>query len=208
MRPAEPGTGGVAAVVLAGGASRRFGSDKLLAPLDGVPLLERTISSIPADWLLVLVGPQRRLPAELVAGRRLLEVREDPPGGGPAAGLVTGIAAALAAAATVVVTVPGDTPDGGVAAQQLTEALLEPGPASAIVGVDAAGVEQPLQFAADAATLRPLAARTDVTGTSARSLLATLGDYRTLPLSADHTADIDTQADLARAHDRVNRRWD
>ena len=76
-------------VVLAGGESRRFGSDKLAADLDGRTLLDATLASVPAGLPVVVVGPARPV------RRDVRFVREDPPGGGPAAALVAGLTAAL-----------------------------------------------------------------------------------------------------------------
>ena len=46
-------------IVLAGGASSRFGSDKLAAPLDGRPLLHHALDAVAAvaDHVIVVVGP-------------------------------------------------------------------------------------------------------------------------------------------------------
>ena len=41
--------GRVAAVVLAGGESRRFGTDKLAAVVDGLPLLDRAVAALSAE---------------------------------------------------------------------------------------------------------------------------------------------------------------
>ncbi|SDS89940.1 molybdenum cofactor guanylyltransferase [Microlunatus soli] len=198
-----PGVRRVAAVVLAGGASRRFGSDKLATALDGVPLLEWAIAELPTDWPVILVGPTRQLSATLLAGRTVITVREEPAGSGPAAAVVAGVGAALSAGtaprAEVVVTLPGDAPAGGAAARVLVGNLLDttdPEPASAVVGVDVDGVEQPLQFAAKASVLADLAARTDAAGLPARSLLTGLGRYRRVALPAELTADVDTTDDL------------
>jgi molybdopterin-guanine dinucleotide biosynthesis protein A len=46
------------AVVLAGGESRRFGTDKLAADLQGLTLLERAVSELPTDADLIIVGPK------------------------------------------------------------------------------------------------------------------------------------------------------
>ncbi len=45
----------VGCVVMASGAATRFGSNKLLAPLGGVPLLERTLSCLPPKLDAVVV---------------------------------------------------------------------------------------------------------------------------------------------------------
>ena len=50
---------GVHAVVLAAGAASRFGGGKLLAPLDGKPLIEHTLGALgasPVDGTVVVVG--------------------------------------------------------------------------------------------------------------------------------------------------------
>lgn len=185
----------IAAIVLAGGRSRRFGSDKLAAPLGERTLLESAISELPADWLVVLVGPDRELSAAVIEKRRLTWVREDPPGGGPAAGLVAGIACAIEHGAQIVVTLPGDAPSGGRAAGALVAAL---GTDPAVVAIDADGREQPLQFAARIGALDRLAQRGNAAGMRARDLLPELGDYRRVRLDRRLTLDIDTPEDLAR----------
>ncbi|HYN68073.1 MAG TPA: NTP transferase domain-containing protein, partial [Ornithinibacter sp.] len=52
-------TSEVTVVVLAGGTSRRFGSDKLGARLHGVSVLEMVVASLPESWPVVVVGPIR-----------------------------------------------------------------------------------------------------------------------------------------------------
>ena len=76
-------------VVLAGGGSVRFGTDKLAEPLgapDGPTVLDALITSLPPVDVVV-VGPERTSP------RPVRWVLEDPPGGGPAAALVAGLRA-------------------------------------------------------------------------------------------------------------------
>lgn len=207
MTAGEPAARRHVAVVLAGGAARRFGADKLAADVDGVTLLERAIVELPTDWPVILVGPQRELSAA-VASRILMTVREQPIRSGPAAALVTGVAAATAERADVVVTLPGDAPRGGAAAVALVAALEEAAASGtdpsvdAVVGVDIGGIEQPLQLALTGPALTRLAARTGIAGRSARSLLPDLGRYRRLALPADLTADIDTPQDLMQLADR------
>ncbi|MDN5804036.1 MAG: NTP transferase domain-containing protein [Microlunatus sp.] len=160
----------LAAVVLAGGASRRFGSDKLEAQVDGRPLLQLALDDLPDSARLAVVGPERPVP------RSAVFLREDPPGGGPAAGLVVGLSWALGLGAEVILTLPGDAPRGGRAAAELLTVLLDSG-ASAVVGVDDSGHDSVLQLA-----LRRMAAQALVAaagpeaadGMSVRRLVAAL----------------------------------
>jgi molybdopterin-guanine dinucleotide biosynthesis protein A len=74
------------ALVLAGGAARRFeGRDKAALVLGGRTLLDRVLAAAP-DGPAVVVGPPRR------TGRAASFVREQPPGGGPLAALAAGLA--------------------------------------------------------------------------------------------------------------------
>ena len=55
----ETFSSGVHAVVLAAGAASRFGGGKLLAPLDGKPLIEHTLGALeasPVDGTVVVLG--------------------------------------------------------------------------------------------------------------------------------------------------------
>jgi molybdopterin-guanine dinucleotide biosynthesis protein A len=183
-----------AAIVLAGGTSSRFGADKLDATLDGVPLLHRAVSAIPDDWTLIIVGPPRQLP------RPAGFVREDPPGGGPGAGLVSGVRAAVAAGASMITTLPGDAPNAGAAAVLLARTLAgSPDSVGAVVGVDHAGVDQPLQIAVRAPALQHLAGIGNTDGIRARRLLEVLiqaAELVRVRLPAALTADVDRPEDL------------
>lgn len=178
-------------VVLAGGASRRFGSDKLAADLDGRTLLDATLDSIPASLPVVVVGPERPL------RRAVRFVREEPYGGGPAAALVAGLTAALEAGASVVVTLPGDAPAAGTAVPLLISAL---GSADLVVAEAAGGQVFPLQLACTAAGARRFveaAGPSRGAAASVRRLLEPLAPVHiVLPLAA--LADVDTPADLSR----------
>lgn len=187
----------VCAVVLAGGGSRRFGADKLEADLHGQPLLHHVlaglVAELPGPLDLILVGPPRPVPYAAA------QVREDPPGGGPAAGIVTGLAAARRIDADVIVVVPGDSPAAGAGAALLLHALGETN-AEVVVGTDATGREQPLQLAltrAGAAALIAAAGSGRGAGASARALVARLDPPAVrVALLAETVADVDVPGDL------------
>ena len=189
------------AVVLAGGASRRFGSDKLAARLGPDSLLERAVRGLPPDTRLVIVGPAR---PGLRTDRPTAYVREDPPGGGPAAAMVAGLLAATAAARPndLVLVLPGDAPAAGPAAARLRAALVDDDASDAVVAIGPDGREQPLQLAlrtAAADRLIEAAGQSRGAGWSARVLVSALDDtLRGLQLDPELTADIDTADDLDR----------
>jgi CTP:molybdopterin cytidylyltransferase MocA/uridine kinase len=131
----------VTAVVLAGGASQRFVPDKLAEQVEGQPLLDRVLASLPEHVTVVVVGSQREV------ARPVIFTSEDPPGGGPAAGLVAGVRRALAESAEAILVLPADAPLGGQAARILLSRLEDEPSVEAVVAVDAHGREQPLQLA-------------------------------------------------------------
>ena len=132
----EPLDPPVAVVVLAGGRSRRFGSDKLAAPLRGSTVLDETLAGLPVDWPVVVVGDRR------TTMRSVTWTREEPPGGGPLAGVAAGLALV---AAEVVAVVAGDMPDAGPALADLVATLrAAPPEVEAVVATDAEGVANPL----------------------------------------------------------------
>lgn len=103
--------------VLAGGQSRRFGSDKALAPLGGKPLIEHVIAAL-----------AKQTDAVIVCGREWEDWVPDRPG--PELGPLGGINAALHCAAArgfdAVLTVPCDAP---LLPPDLAERLAAHGPA-------------------------------------------------------------------------------
>ena len=131
----------LAAIVLAGGESRRFGADKLSADLDGRTLLERVVAALPPDAAVYVVGPPRPL------GRPVTWLREEPAGGGPAAAMVAGLKAALDGGATLFAILPGDAPDAARAADRLVGRLVAEPDLGAVVAAEAGGRLQPLQLA-------------------------------------------------------------
>ncbi len=180
-------------MVLAGGASRRFGVDKLSADLAGWTLLERAIDRLPAAAAVIVVGPPRTLT------RSVRWVREEPAGGGPAAAMVAGFEAALDLRPDTVLVLPGDTPGAGAGAAILLEALSS-GSEWAVQAADEDGRGQPLQLALRASAVESLIALAGprrAAGESARRWLAGLNPApRLVRLAPDALADIDTPADL------------
>ena len=96
--------GPVLGVVLAGGASRRYGSDKALARLDGRALLAHVIGRVrPQVNELILSGPARStFPDPAIA--------DEQPGQGPLAALCTVLRWADARQSPLVATFACDTP--------------------------------------------------------------------------------------------------
>jgi len=81
----------LAAIILAGGRSTRFGRDKALEPIEGVPLVSRTvhIASQVASSIIVVGAKDQDLPA-LPDG--VVVVRDDQEFAGPLVGLAKGAA--------------------------------------------------------------------------------------------------------------------
>jgi molybdopterin-guanine dinucleotide biosynthesis protein A len=111
----------VAGIVLAGGGSSRFGSDKLHAPYRGRPLLHHAIARVTevSREVVVVLSPAAD-GADLPPGVRL--AHDSTEGEGPLAGLHAGLLAAVRS--DVAVVVAGDMPDVPVVVlRELIEAL-------------------------------------------------------------------------------------
>ncbi|GGL38060.1 NTP transferase domain-containing protein [Phycicoccus endophyticus] len=176
----------VTAVVLAGGRARRFGADKLGAPLRGTTVLAHLLDTLPPAWPLVGVGEPRP------AGRAVTWTREEPPGTGPLAALLAGAALVRTPVAAVVA---GDMPDAAPALVGLVEALAAAAAdVGAAVGVDDDGIPNPLLAAYRTPALAARAALPSA-GVPARSLLEIPHLEVVVPGPAAH--DVDTPADLA-----------
>ena len=94
----------VLGVILAGGASRRFGSDKALATLDGRTLLDHLIARVrPQVAKLVISGPAR-------GSHGIIAIPDDQPARGPLAALPAVLRWAAASELPLVATFACDTP--------------------------------------------------------------------------------------------------
>lgn len=197
------------AIVLAGGRSSRFGTDKTAAPLGRADVLGTLLAGIAPDVGVVVVGPFRDLagPGRAVphpiptaipppGPHAVRWTREDPPGGGPVAGLAAG-AAALPGGTDIAVLLGGDQPFAGPAVPRLLAALDTEREADAAMGVAPDGSRQLLCVAVRVPALLA-ALPAEPAGRSVRSLAVT---WRVVdvPLSAREALDVDTPADLARA---------
>jgi len=183
------------AVVLAGGSARRLGGvDKPALLVGERSLLERALAAVSGASTVVVVGPMRDLPASVV------QVREDPPGGGPAAALAAGLAHVRS---DRVVVLAADLPH---LTSRVVDALLsEADGRDGALLVDSGGRDQVLTGVWSTAALQQAATGRDLSGKPLRVLLAGL-DVARLPvgdLGLDGWTDCDTPADLAAARDHA-----
>ncbi len=180
----EPGHD-VSVVVLAGGQSLRFGSDKLAAPLAGSTVLDHLLAALPAAWPVVVVGEGRATVREVVW------TREDPPGGGPLAGVEAGLALV---GTDLVAVVAGDMPYAVPGLLVLAAALAAAGPeTAAAVAVDDEDHANPLLAVYRSASVRDVMPR-PAHGRAAKTLLAL--PHLRVPVVGITSRDVDTPADL------------
>jgi molybdopterin-guanine dinucleotide biosynthesis protein A len=102
----------VPVLVLAGGASRRMGTDKRWVPIEGRPMLLRTLDRLAGCPVLLVIDPRDPPGVELPANVRVIP--DSRPGEGPLAALEAGLAALderpAAVTDPIVVVIAGDMP--------------------------------------------------------------------------------------------------
>lgn len=174
------------AIVLAGGRGLRLGGrDKAALALGGTSFLERAIDAVAGAERVIVVGPRREVPRDVVWAR------ESPAGGGPVAGIDAGLSLV---AADLVAVVAVDLP------------LLQPSHfdrlARAACGrdgaifVDAGGRDQPLAGVYSTAAFRNALERLPATwGASVSAVVAALDLARITESRA--VRDCDTPEDVA-----------
>ncbi len=197
----------VSGIVLAGGASRRFGSDKLTSRYAGRPLLEAAVAAVAAfssEVVVVLApGDQRSLPTARVPVRAAVDAELH---GGPLVGVLAGLEIAREPIAVVV---GGDMP---TLASEVLLALVRALAASTDrTALDATallqrGAMRPLPAAIRNGAATEAGRR--LLGAGERSLVALLRELRTRGLdetewrsldpAAETLRDIDVPADLER----------
>lgn len=200
--------GGVSGIVLAGGRSSRFGSDKLAAPLAGVALLDRAVEALAnaavgcSEIVVVLApGDDRALPSAGVPVRRAVDPAAH---GGPLVGLLAGLEAA---SEPVVLVAGGDMPtlSPDVLGALLRALVAAEGWADAAVLLQR-GTRQPLPAAYRNGAATQLARR--LIGDGERSLMGLLrglatrelaeGEWRGLDPTSATLRDVDRPEDLPR----------
>ena len=185
----------VSAIVLAGGRSSRFGRDKLAEPIDGVPMLWRTIEAVRAVVDEVVVVTARDSTMTLPSA--VQEVHDD--GGGPLVGALAGL---LEASGDTALVVGGDMP---WLHHDVLIALIEcVGPGVTAVALESDGRRQQLPIAVTRDPTLAVARRlVDAGERRFGALLEALdtvtlaeGQWRTLDPAADTLRDVDVPGDL------------
>jgi molybdopterin-guanine dinucleotide biosynthesis protein A len=196
-----------AAIVLAGGASARFGADKLAAELDGRPLLHHALSAADhvADTIVVVLAPEAVPPVLPRLRARIVVAHDTVLHQGPLAGLAAGLAQ-LPPGIDRAVLVGGDMP---TLVPRVLEALLEALDADPATGAATLEAEAPASL--------PMAIRPSPVAAAAAALLAEdrralrgitsrvvstvvpATTWRPLDPDAQTLRDVDTRGDL-RAH--------
>ncbi len=180
-----------AGLLLAAGESRRFGAEnKLLAPLDGRPLVVHAAEAMLASGLapLFAVTASARV-AALLAGFRIVPLGEG--ASAQSRSLAAGIAAAQALGVGRLAVVLGDMPQ--VTAALIGDVVARCPEGGASAAFDGARPMPPACF--DAALFAELAALEGDRG--AASILRRLPPDCLLSTPAEMLADIDTPGDLA-----------
>ncbi|MGF1661898.1 MAG: molybdenum cofactor guanylyltransferase [Kineosporiaceae bacterium] len=194
-----------AAVVLAGGRSRRMGRrDKTALKLAGRSLRERVLGAVAGAEEVVVVGPE--VGPSAGCDGRVVTVRENPPGGGPLAAVE---AALPHVRAEVVVVLAADLPFAAGVPEALVAALDGASGADGAVPVDAGGRRQPLAAAYRTAALsETVAGARPTAGRPFRDVLTRLRviDVPAATLPRGALVDVDTPEDWRAALWMAHRR--
>ena len=175
-------------IVLTGGTSKRFGSDKSEALLNGRTLLEYLTEGLSN---LVIVGPKTDIEA--------VYVREEPAGAGPVAGIGAGMNAVDTDLVSIFAT---DMPFVPRVQPQLLKSLIN----DAALPMDCDGFVQPLAGVYRTEKLRAaLESLGNLENRSVKELISKLNIDRVPLVETEFLLDIDTKEDLAKAIDLASR---
>ncbi len=179
-------------IVLSGGTSKRFGSDKSLAKIVNKRLIDFVVSAIPPDFEIIIVGPD---PQILTAS--YMYMLEHPAGGGPVAGIEIALQHCSSELIAVIAT---DMPFVMSHMLHLLRAFAVND--EAVMYKDSDGFQQPLAaFYRRDALENAIHSLIPTQGRSMRELLAQL-KIHDIPMSAEVEKafiDIDTPEDFERA---------
>lgn len=188
-------------MILTGGKSSRFGSDKSRAEFNGRTLVEHVLNSFVGDWDFIIVGPA--FPTNSPAIRF---TQETPHGGGPVSAIAAGLELVNSEFVAIVAT---DIPFAGNVIAELIGFL--PSAQDVIIPLDSAGLRQTLCAIYRSKPLHSaLTEIGNLPGKSMKSLLARL-DVTEINLGEAFTSsllDIDTPEDLERVKGTVSQMQD
>lgn len=202
-----PDVGRVSGIVLAGGRSSRFGSDKLAAVIGSDTLLGRSIAALAmvVDEIVVVVGPTDERTIGPIPGRDrpIRIVRDGEAHGGPLVGLLAGLEVV---AHPLVLVVGGDMPDLQPDVLALMVGTLAVDMAAGAVVLRARGEVVPLPAALRTAAGSEVARSLVLDGERRlRSVFERLptriladGEWRPLDPEGATLRDVDVPADLPR----------
>jgi molybdopterin-guanine dinucleotide biosynthesis protein A len=196
----------VSGIVLAGGRSSRFGSDKLEARIDGRRIIDRAVGALaPLVSEIVIVSEPGVTRAPPEATGRPIRIVEDPaPFGGPLVALLAGLEAA---SEPLVVVVGGDMPSLVPEVLSLLIARLVHEPGRDAVVLASRGRPAPLPAALRTGAATDLARRLIADGEqrlrTVTQRLATVeldeAEWRALDPSGETLRDVDRPEDLPSA---------
>lgn len=186
----------IGAIVLAAGAASRFGGDKVVAAVQGTPLVRHVVDRLLAAGIaapVVVTGAAGAAVAEALAGTGAVLVPNPAPADGLSGSLRVGLDA-LPPECTAFVVALGDQPLIDAALVRTLTETWRHSNAAAVVPEYRDGRGHPMLF--DATLRERLRALTGDTG--ARDLLDRMGDrVLRVPVDAAMPRDVDTPDDLA-----------
>lgn len=182
----------LSAMILTGGASRRFGSDKSQALIGQLSLIENLLTTLPSEMEIVIVGPQLQ-----ETSRAVKYTQENPLGGGPVAAIHAGLELIETEFVAVIAT---DMPF----ASQILKVLIDnfPDTEDATIPLDSHEIRQPLcaLYRTDSLS-RVISQLESAQGQSVRRLveLLVVKELSLEPNLRRILLDVDTPSDLKRA---------